>query len=63
MGHGRIPVETLLDHGISASTNVSKLSVDWLIRKMLMVKKEKFKNFLFLFYLFFGGAVWIRNLT
>ena len=31
-----IPVETLLDHGISASANVSKSSVAWLIRKMLM---------------------------
>ena len=63
MGHGRIPVETLLDHGISASTNVSKLSVDWLIRKMLMVKKEKFQKFCFYSTSFFGGAVWIRNLT
>ena len=35
-GHGCIPVEILSDHGISASANVSKLSVAWLIRKMLM---------------------------
>ena len=37
MSHGRIPVETLLDHGIIiASINVSKLSLRWLIREMLM---------------------------
>ena len=36
MDHGRIPVETLSDHGISACSNVSKLSVVWLIRKMIM---------------------------
>ena len=36
MGHGRIPVESQSDHGINKSTNVSKLSTAWLIRKMLM---------------------------
>ena len=53
MGHGHIPVETLSDHGSSASTNVFKLSAAWLIRKKLMENKEKF-DFLLLFYLFWG---------
>ena len=35
MGHGHIPVETLSDYGTNASANVSKLSVAWLIMKML----------------------------
>ena len=55
MGHGCIPVETLSDHDINESTNISKLSVALLIRKMLMENEEKF-NFLFLFYLSFGGS-------
>ena len=41
MGHGRMPGETLSDHSISESTNVSKLSVAWLIRRMLMENEEK----------------------
>ena len=53
MGHGHIPVETLLDYGISTSTNVSKLSVVRLLRKMFMGNEEKF-NFSFVFYLFLG---------
>ena len=38
MGHGHKPVGTLFDHDISASTDVSKLSVAGLIRNMLIVK-------------------------
>ena len=53
MCHGHIPVETQPDHGISASINVPKLSVAWLIRKMLMETEEKFNIFfVFLFFLF-----------
>ena len=47
--------ETLLDHGINEGNDNSKLSVAWLTRKMSMENEEKF-NFLFLFYLFFGGS-------
>ena len=36
MGHGRIPVETLLEYGNRACTNVSKSAAAWLIRKMIM---------------------------
>ena len=50
MHPGRIPVETLSNNGISAITDISKLSVAWFIKKMLK-NWEKF-NFLFLFYFF-----------
>ena len=49
MGHGHTPVETLSDHGINASTNVSKLCEAWLIKKMLMENKEN--SIFFPFYL------------
>ena len=53
MGHGRMPVETLSDHGTSSSANVFKLSIALLIRKMLMENEEKFNFFVFI-YLFLG---------
>ena len=42
MGNGRLQIEILLDHGIRTSANVSKLSIAWLIRKILMENEEKF---------------------
>ena len=62
MGHGCIPVETLSDHGISTNTNGSKLSVAWLIGKMLMENEEEL-NFCGFYFTSFGEALWIRNLT
>ena len=55
MGHGHILVETLLNNGISTNT-VSKLSVAWLIRKMLMENLGEIQFFSFCFFLgkFFG---------
>ena len=52
MGHGHIPV--MSDHGISTSTDVFKLSVAWLIRKILMENVEKITIFLSLLPLFGG---------
>ena len=49
-------VETLLDHGINASTNIFKSSVAWLIRKMLMKRNSPLFFFFFFFFctFFFG---------
>ena len=51
-----IPVETLSDHGISASTNVSNLSVAWLIRKLFNGELGKFN------YLFYSTSFWESSL-
>ena len=58
-GHGYIPGDTLSGHGISGSSNVSKLSVAWFIRKVLMENEEKFYFILYIFYLSFWGALWL----
>ena len=55
MGHGHIPV--MSDHGISTSTDVFKLSVAWLIRKMLMENVEKITIFLSLLPIFWRGSL------
>ena len=53
-----MPVATLSDHGISASANVSKLSI--LARKEDVngeLGEIQFKNFFFIFYLFRGNSL------
>ena len=54
MGQGHIPVEIQSDYGISASTNVSKLSVARLIKKVLMGNYKIF--FLFFHSISFRGS-------
>ena len=49
----------LSDHGISKSTNASKLSVAWLTRKMLMGNLEK-SIFSFYFASFWGSSLALK---
>ena len=50
MCYGRIPIETQSNHDINESTNFFKLSVAWLIGKVLIENEEKFNFFFFCFH-------------